>query len=298
MTSIPGVDYAWSHPSPASLRAAGKQFACRYLSTDTSKSLSAAEAEALAAAGIASVVVWETTAKRTLDGKTAGAADAKTAAAQAAACGMPDSRPIYFAVDFDATAAQQTAISAYFDGAASVLGLDRVGIYGGYYPVKRTLDAGKATWAWQTIAWSGGKWDTRAVIRQGAQATIGGVSCDLNTALADDYGQWTPGEDMALTPAQAAQLTAVHAAVTTIGSLTEKDASGNPVKHSAGYYLAHIHGDTLAIKTNEAAQTAAITALAGLIGSGVDTAAVVTAVQQAIAAAVVKVDVTVGTPTA
>lgn len=50
------------------------------------------------------------------------------------------------------------------------------------------------------------------------------------------------------------------------------------------------------VKATEAAQTAAITALAKLIGSGVDTAAVVTAVQQAIKDAVVKVSVDVTGP--
>lgn len=199
-----GVDYAWSHPSPASLKAAKVTFACRYLATDKTKSLTAAEAKALAAVGIWSVVVWESTATRMTAGKAAGAADAKTAQAQATAAGMPADRPIYFAADWDATEAQQAQINAYLDGAASVLGADRVGIYGGYYPVKRALDAGKATWAWQTIAWSGGQWDSRAHIRQGAQKTIGGVSCDLNTSMQADYGQWMPGktppeDDVALT---------------------------------------------------------------------------------------------------
>jgi hypothetical protein len=62
-------------------------------------------------------------------------------------------------------------------------------------------------------------------------------------------------------------------------------------------YLKDIDTRVRAIQTAEAAQTAAIAALVGLIGSGVDTAAVVTAVQQAIAAAVVKVDVSVGSTT-
>lgn len=201
MTPIPGVDYAWSHPGGAALKAAGKQFACRYLSPDSNKNLTRTEADDLAAHGVWSVVVWESTADRAKAGKTAGVADAKTAATQAVAAGMPSSRPIYFAVDFDATPGDQTAINAYLDGAASAIGRDRVGIYGGYYPVKRALDAGKAAWAWQTIGWSGGQWDPRAVIRQGAQKTINGVSCDLNTALADDYGQWMPGTepDVALT---------------------------------------------------------------------------------------------------
>jgi hypothetical protein len=111
---------------------------------------------------------------------------------------------------------------------------------------------------------------------------------------------WNPNDEedpMPLTADQAAQLKALHDNLLSIGSLTEKDPKGNRIFHGAGYYLAHIHGDTRAIQTAEAAQTAAITALAGLIGSGVDAAAVVTAVQQAIAAAVVKVDVSVGSPT-
>jgi hypothetical protein len=112
---------------------------------------------------------------------------------------------------------------------------------------------------------------------------------------------WNPNDQeddpMPLTTDQAAQLKALHDNLLNIGSVTEKDAKGNRIFHGAGYYLAHIHGDTRAIQTAEAAQTAAITALAGLIGSGVDTAAVVTAVQQAIAAAVVKVDVSVGSTT-
>lgn len=110
-------------------------------------------------------------------------------------------------------------------------------------------------------------------------------------------GGTTEEDPMALTTDQAAQLKALHDNLLNIGSLTEKDPKGNRIFHGAGYYLAHIHGDTRAIQTAEAAQTAAITALVGLIGSGVDTAAVVTAVQQAIAAAVIKVDVSVGTPT-
>jgi hypothetical protein len=57
--------------------------------------------------------------------------------AQATACGMPHGSPIYFAVDFDATPAQQVPINAYLTGAASVLGKTCVGVYGSYYVCKR-----------------------------------------------------------------------------------------------------------------------------------------------------------------
>ncbi|MGW3144826.1 glycoside hydrolase family 25 protein [Streptomyces sp. NPDC001177] len=61
-------------------------------------------------------------------------------------------------------------------------------------------------------------------------------------------------------------------------------------------YLKDTNARVRAIQGAEAAQTAAITALAKLVGSNVDTAAVVAAVQQAIADAVVKVSVDVTGP--
>ncbi|MGY4902580.1 hypothetical protein [Streptomyces sp. 900116325] len=55
--------------------------------------------------------------------------------------------------------------------------------------------------------------------------------------------------------------------------------------------LVDIVNNVRAIRAGEAAQTAAITALAKLVGSGVDTSAVVAAVEAAIRDAVIKVDV-------
>ncbi|MFD0690434.1 glycoside hydrolase domain-containing protein [Actinomadura fibrosa] len=194
--SIFGVDYAWGRPGPAALKKAGAKFACRYLSHDTTgKNLTRAEADQLSGAGIWLVVVWETTANRALSGRSGGEADARDAAAQAARCGMPDDRPIYFAVDWDATSGQQSTINAYLDGAASVLGRDRVGLYAGYGPVSRAFDAKKITYGWQTYAWSGGRWDSRAQLQQYSNDhEINGVGCDYDRAVADDYGQWKVGE--------------------------------------------------------------------------------------------------------
>lgn len=198
-----GVDYSWGRPGVAALKRAGVTFVCRYLSHDTTgKNLTRAEAEELSDAGIWIVVVWQNSKDGPLGGRSAGAAHARNAAAQAEARGMPAGRPIYFAADWDASPGQQDAINAYLDGAASVIGRDRVGIYGGYGPVKRALDAGKARWAWQTYAWSGGRWDPRAHIQQYSNdRELNGVSVDHNRAVKDDYGQWrvgvTPeGDDM------------------------------------------------------------------------------------------------------
>lgn len=189
-----GVDYAFGRPSIAALKAAGIRFVCRYLSHSPSKNLTHLEANALSEAGIWIVVVWETTAKRALDGYAGGVADAMDAQVMAQGCGMPDGRPIYFAVDWDAQPGQQAAINGYLDGAASVLGRGRVGIYGGFEPVSRALAGGHATWAWQTLAWSGGRWDTRAQLQQYSNDhTLDGVGCDYDRAEKSDFGQWRVG---------------------------------------------------------------------------------------------------------
>ena len=188
-----GVDYAWARPSPSGLRGDGYTFAARYLSHDGSKNISASEAGALWSAGVDVVVVWEDGASNVLGGYSQGVADAQVAAQQAAAAGMPSGRPIYFAIDFDEQSSQQGTVDAYFDGVASVIGRARTGAYAGFYAIGRLFDDGKITWAWQTYAWSGGNWDSRAQLRQVQNdITAAGDSacCDLDQAVAPDFGQW------------------------------------------------------------------------------------------------------------
>jgi len=195
MTNTYGTDYAFSpHPPVGALKAAGVQFVCRYISSfapnDTNgKNLLPGEAKTLLAAGLKIVVVVEEGASRMKAGHNAGAQDAAHADAVTKALAM-NGTPIHFACDFDATPADQQPINAYLDGAASVIGRQRTGLYGGYWPVKRALDAGKAHYAWQTLAWSGGQWDPRAQLRQALTVTIGGVVVDVDHARAADYGQW------------------------------------------------------------------------------------------------------------
>jgi hypothetical protein len=267
MPTDEGVDYAWERPGGAALQRAGKTFAARYLSNDSKKNISRAEADDLAAHGVSSVVVWESTAARPLSGRAAGISDAKAAVTQATAAGMPPSRPVYFAVDFDATKGQLPAVMAYLDGAASVLGRERTGVYGGIDVVKAALDGRHVRWAWQTRAWSEGHWDPRAHIRQGATQKIGGVSCDLNTAMTADYGQWMPGrvpqeEDMPIT---AEDRKAIAAEV--VAELTAPGAR-DVLAGAVVYWLTRAYDPTIALPTGKdapgaAAQTAALrTALA------------------------------------
>ncbi|KAA0023323.1 DUF1906 domain-containing protein [Antrihabitans cavernicola] len=216
-----GLDYAARRPGGTAIRAAGYDFAVRYLSDGgpslPGKLLTSSEADDLRVNGISIVSNWETTADRMLDGYGAGLYDAEQALSQVLACGGRIDRPIYFSADFDATPAQQVPIDNYLRGAAAVLGVGNVGIYGGYWPVHRALNNGTATWSWQTDAWSGTNVETGRNLHQFARTVrVGGVDCDVNEALTEDFGQWDfqrdqqptepAPEELDLTPEQDAML--------------------------------------------------------------------------------------------
>jgi hypothetical protein len=202
-----GLDFASGRPGAANVISAGYGFVCRYLSSGgpglPGKQLLPWEADDYRNHGVDIVANWETTADRMKYGRSAGAADATMALAQVLACGGSANRPIYFSADWDAREAEQGLIDEYLRGAASVIGVEQVGIYGGYWPVKRALDAGTARWAWQAQAWSGGNVDPRIHILQknnAGYAWVGGVECDINQAMTTDFGQWSyqGDEDMQL----------------------------------------------------------------------------------------------------
>jgi hypothetical protein len=190
-----GLDYSSGRPSAAAMKAAGVTFVCRYIGSTvrgtgrSAKWLTPSEAKGHHDGGRAVVAVFETTAKRAEAGHAAGVADAHTAIAEVAYCGLPADLPVYFAVDYDTTVGPN--VTGYFQGAASVLGLARVGGYGGYKVIKALLDKKLVTYGWQTYAWSDGHWDGRAHLQQYSNnKTIGGASVDYDRAMKADYGQW------------------------------------------------------------------------------------------------------------
>jgi hypothetical protein len=196
---VQGVDYAWGHPRPQVLAQQGYRFACRYLSRDPSKNLTAGEAQALHAAGVATVSNWEAVPGAPRNGYSQGVRDAQDAASQHLACGGPGNRPIYFSVDFPATADELGGpVTEYFRGVASVLGVARTGAYGGIATISYLFDHGLIRWGWQTYAWSAGRWDSRAQLRQVRNGVpIDGADCDVDESTAEDFGQWGV-DDMAL----------------------------------------------------------------------------------------------------
>lgn len=187
---IPGVDYSANAIPAAALRAAGKVFVCRYLAHDW-RGIRAQEVRDLTAGGIEIVANYEGTADRFRAGFPAGVTDAHFAQSVLEEIGLPHSQPIYFSCDFDAEPGDQPVIDAYLGGVASVIGLQRTGVYAGYWVIRRCVENGTAKWFWQTYAWSGGNLHPATHIYQydNYDNTIAGTDVDLDRALQVHYGQ-------------------------------------------------------------------------------------------------------------
>jgi hypothetical protein len=192
MTQVEGLDFAWTKPSPAQVLAAGGHWIAGYFSTDTSKNLNRSNIPPFLSAGIPVVTVWETTTGRATQGRQAGVDDARAAEAERIAAGLPSTHVHHFAVDEDTS---WSSVVAYFDGVISVLGVARVGCYGGY-PVIVGAHGHGIRYLWQTVAWSGGQWASFATIRQPGGMLLGG-SADVDFSEVPDFGQTprpvTPG---------------------------------------------------------------------------------------------------------
>lgn len=202
-----GLDYSWGRPNLGQVKQLGYEFVVRYLAAaGGGKEITSNEAAAIRGAGLNLALVYEQYAQRPLEGRSAGQADAKTARAQADSVGFPADRPIYFAVDWDAAENQQAAIDDYLRGAADVLGADLVGVYAGYWIVKRCVENGTAKWLWQTYAWSGGNVHPQAHLYQYKNGqNIAGAGVDINESKQADYGAWGQGSSPAPAPAPAPQ---------------------------------------------------------------------------------------------
>jgi hypothetical protein len=189
---IKGIDCATplTAKTAAAIAAAGYSFAARYLVPTGYKRLTRAEAEAITAAGMQIVSVYETTADRAAGGATNGAIDGSNAAGTARAIGQPAGSAIYFAVDFDAQPKDYDAIEAYFRAAArQIIGYE-IGVYGSYAVIEEMARRGAAKHFWQTYAWSRGKKSLRANLYQWQNDTrLAGIGVDLNEGYGNE-GAW------------------------------------------------------------------------------------------------------------
>jgi hypothetical protein len=186
------IDIAWDRPTVAQIQATGATGVLRYLSSDPTKNLTAAEVHDYHAAGLAVGTVWETTASRATQGYQAGIDDGNVADGQRQQVGLPADHPIYAAVDTDTDWA---SCADYFRGFAAVIGQQRTGVYGGFRVVEGAYGDGYRL-LWQTLAWSGGQVSKHACLYQDGRTVLSG-NADVNQVLAADWGQYphpTPAE--------------------------------------------------------------------------------------------------------
>lgn len=220
------IGYDYTDPiAPAALKSAGCAVAFRYVMPQTpywTKALRNPEAQQLLAAGIPIVSNFESSANRELAGAAGGHADAETLLADWQALGAPSGLIGWFSADWDVQPGEVSAVLAYLDGAAAVLGGKKyVGCYGGYRACVAAADAGYGIW--QTVAWSNGQWDPRAAARQtGRQLVVGGVQVDenviINLAALGAWGGPIPTGVPDMTPDESSMLAEIHQSAVTFAN--------------------------------------------------------------------------------
>lgn len=172
--------------------AAGMRFACRYLvpASMAWKRLTRAEAEAITAAGMKIVSVFQRGTSDAKGGAVNGTRDGKAAYQEAVQIGQPTGTAIYFAVDYDAQPADFDSIEAYLRAAAAELPGYAVGVYGSYAVVEEMARRGACKHFWQTYAWSRGKKSARANLYQYKNGQmLAGHQVDYNESYSGE-GWW------------------------------------------------------------------------------------------------------------
>ncbi len=223
--------------------AKGASFVCRYF-----KNLTVAEVQALSAASLKIVSIFETTATRALGGAPAGATDGARALDYARQLGQPPGSAIYTTVDFGEGAVQDDAVMAYIAAFKAGLGGSyKMGVYGEGAVCAAALDAGVADYAWL----SGGMGmrgsrdfadSSRATIMQDIGDKAGldlGIAIDSDTARSEDYGGWS----LSATPVASAvpSVLSLQKALNAFGSGLTEDGVWGPRSAAAldRYYRLH-----------------------------------------------------------
>jgi hypothetical protein len=174
------------------LYSAGYRFAARYLVPPgyAWKRLTSEEAEAITAAGMQIISVFETTANRPAGGAASGHADGAAAVREASAIGQTPGTAIYFTVDYDAQPGDYDEIEAYLSAATAQIPGYHPGIYGSYAVVEEMARRRACRHFWQTYAWSSGKKSEKANLYQYRNdVKVAGISLDLNKSYGGE-GWW------------------------------------------------------------------------------------------------------------
>lgn len=199
------IDFSAGLPDPGAIRDAGHEGAVLYCSPAREPWMTAKQPpreylDKLDNAGLKFGFVWQyggATAPDALRGYEGGVADASAARdyLNAVHCA---GHPVYFAVDFNITLEQwNTTAVEYFRGAISVLGRQRVGIYGHSRVVHWAMEdnvvatvAPGRVLGWVTSSWGSRGFAPYSTLYQKTHNTPGpdGVQVDENDTLHDEWG--------------------------------------------------------------------------------------------------------------
>jgi hypothetical protein len=176
-----GLDYSSGPIAGSAIVSAGYGFAIRYVEAPKyagRKHITMAEYTDLLDAGVGVFLVFEDVISDAFGGYIAGLAHAQRALAGAAAVGYTG--VIFLSVDDHVTPAQMPAVQDYFVGAASVLGWDRLGVYG-FSETLAAVQGARAYWLCGHHPLPG----SIANIWQRNTGTVhvAGVECDVNELI-------------------------------------------------------------------------------------------------------------------
>lgn len=179
-----GIDYTDSNKDIQTLIQADYKFVCRYLPTSVWKGITRNEINRLHKVNLKIVLAFETTTNRCLSGQEGGVEDATRALSLLLDLNITTPQVIYFCVDNDFNQEELMTVQEYFKGIAQVIDISLIGAYGGYNTISTLFDNNLITYGWQTLAWSQGRWDPRAQLRQ----TTNNQDLDEDISMSDDFG--------------------------------------------------------------------------------------------------------------
>lgn len=198
------LDYSAGSPGGLAIVRAGYVGAIRYIGfPDRRKCTTRGELEDFSRNAVGMALVYEDRADDWRGGFARGISAGRRARDHANAIGFPADRPIYMATDQDVvTTGEFATMIEYLHGASTQLGGAHVtGVYGEADVIDRARAAlvGKTqvcTWFWQTAAWSRGRRTTAHLFQRVGTVEVGGIACDINEVLSDDWGQHNAEESM------------------------------------------------------------------------------------------------------
>ena len=198
------LDYSAGVLKASDIKAAGALGAIRYVSDRRpnaqwmlGKPIQLPEARDLYQAGLKIVSNYQFGKQDTADwlgGQAAGVTHAKRGWELHTAAGGPVSAPIYVSIDDNPTPEQyKRQVAPYLRAWESVIGHQRVGVYGNSTTIDWALQDGLGAWFWQH------NWGTpKGYVHPEAHLhqfeidarTVAGVGVDLNDILKPQFGQW------------------------------------------------------------------------------------------------------------